>query len=325
MATSRASLVRGPSKNTFNGGTAYSKEDFEININKETLPITTSATGKSDERVIEVQVETSFTPDGRWTTAILDAFINPFANMIPGASLLTSADIPFVANGADGEIHTIQAACVTKLPDILLSAKKTLFGQLTIRGYRALGAGWTDADSLTALAGTGGSTVDATWNPANVVVQPYEAAWGSIAGFDAFDTQDGWTISFNLETEEIEVDSAGKIDIAFKSLEVMAKCVPVGPTSAQIIAASKYQGLSGANGMTRGYSLNNDGAGGVTPDLVITGADGATVVTIAAANIKTAGFQFGATKLRAGEIGFVATRKWVTGAQQPLFTLAAAA
>jgi len=51
---------------------------------------------------------------------------------------------------------------------------------------------------------------------------------------------------------------------------------------------------------------------------------GATVVTIGAANIKTAGYQFGATKLRAGEVGFVATRKFTAGVQQPLFVLASA-
>ena len=49
-----------------------------------------------------------------------------------------------------------------------------------------------------------------------------------------------------------------------------------------------------------------------------------TIVTIGAANIKTSGFAFGAVKLRAGEVGWVATRKFTAGAQQPLFALAAA-
>lgn len=323
-ATSRASLVRGPSKNTYNGGVCFSKEDFEIKIIKDTLPITTSPTGKADERVIEVQVEASITPDGRWTNAVLGAFINPVANMVPGASLLTGSDLPFVASASDGQIHTINAAAVTKLPDIFLSAKKTMFGSLTVRGYRSLATGWLDANSLYTLATSGGSLTDTTWVPQNIVVQPYSATWGAISGFTSFDTQDGWTISFNMETEEIETDSTGKIDVAFKSLEVMAKCVPVGPTATQILTAAKIQGLSGSSGMARGYSLHNDGSGSVTPDLVITGQDGASIVTLAAANIKTAGYQFGATKLRNGEVGFVSTRKYTTGAQQPLFVLAAA-
>jgi hypothetical protein len=323
MAISRTSLVRGPSKNTFNGGSCFSKEDFEIKVNKETLVLNTSAHGRVDERVIEVQEEASITPDGRWTTAILDAFINPFANMVVGQSLLTSTDKPFVASGSDGAVHTMIAACVTKLPDIYLSAKKTMFGSMTIKGFRQLAKGWTDASSIHTI-GTGGSLTDSTWNPLNIVVQPYSATWGSVAGFSGFDTQDGWTISFNLSTEEIEVDSTGKIDIAFKSLEVMAKCTPVGPSSAQILAAANVQGLSGANGMVRGYSLQNDGSGGVTPDLVITGSDGSSLVTIKAAGLKSYGYQFGATKLRVGEVGFVASRLFPSGAQAALFTLAAA-
>lgn len=319
MAISRASLVRGPSKNTFNGGTFFSKEDFEIKVVKETLVIDDSAHGKVDERAIEIFEEASITPDGRWTNAILNAIVNPFANMLPGASLLTGSDLPFIANGADGQIHQMNAACVTKLPDIYLSAKKTLFGSFTVKGFRSLATGWTDANSLHTLTGTGGSLTDATFSPQGVIVQPYSATWGTKTGFTSFDTQDGWTISFNLRAEEIEVDSTGKIDIAFRTLEVMAKCTPVGPTAANILAAAGIQG-----GLPRGYSLNNDGSGGVTPDLVITGADGATVVTLSAANVKTAGFAFGATKLRAGEIGFVATRKYSAGAQQPLFVLAAA-
>lgn len=321
MAISRVSLVRGPSKNTFNGGTFFSKDDFEIKVTKETFNVEDSAHGKVDERAIEIFEEASITPDGRWTNAILNSCINPFANMLPGVSLLTSTDKPFVASGSDGEIHQMNAACVTKIPEIHLSAKKTLFGPMTIKGYRTLAADWTTATSLHTLTGTGGSLTDSTFSPQGVIIQPYTAAWGAVTGFTSFDTQDGWTISFNLRAEEIEVDSSGKIDIAFRTLEAMAKCTPVGAgiTSANVLAASKIQG-----GAARGYSLQSDGAGGVTPDLVITGADGTTVVTLAAAQIKTYGYQFGATKLRAGEIGFVATRKFTAGAQAALFTLAAA-
>ena len=338
--TSRTSLVRGPALCSYRGGKAFSKEDFEIKTNLETLEIDTSAHGKVDERAINAHVEASFTPEGRWSNALINAIWSDFANMVKGTSLVgytathagsvatitamnSATDSPFVASAADGEVHTIVAASVNKLPEIFLSAKKTLIGSLGLRGYRSNAKGWQDAGSLYTI-GAGGSIVDATFTPEGIVVQPYTAVWGGVAGFTSFDTEDGWTIRFNLTTKEIEVDSQGKIDVTFDKLEVMASCVPVGPSSAQILAACNIQGLSGSHGMTRGYSLQNDGSGGVVPDLVITGADASTVVTVHAANIKTSGYAFGAVKLRAGEVGWVATRPFTAGAQQPLFALAAA-
>jgi hypothetical protein len=332
--------VRGPALNSYRGGKFFSKEDFEIKTNLETLEIDTLAHGKVDERAINAHVEASFTPEGRWSNALINSIWSDFANMVKGTSLVgytathagsvstitamnSATDNPFVASAADGEVHTIVAASVSKLPEIFLSAKKTLIGSLGLRGYRSNAKGWQDAGSLYTI-GAGGSIVDATFTPEGIIVQPYTAVWGAVAGFTSFDTEDGWTIRFNLTTKEIEVDSQGKIDVTFDKLEVMASCIPVGPTSAQILAATNIQGLSGLHGMTRGYSLQNDGGGAIVPDLVISGQDASTIVTIGAANIKTSGFAFGAVKLRAGEVGWVATRKFTAGAQQPLFALAAA-
>lgn len=332
MAISRTSLVRGPAKLTFNGASIFTKDDFEIKIDKQTLRINTSAHGKVDERAIEIRAEASFVPEGRWLSALLNGIFNPFANATVGQSILnvkntapffntggSVVDVPFTASGADGEIHRIPAACVTKLPDLYLSAGRTMLGQMTVTGYRVLGTDWTDDSSLYTVTPSGGSVVDATFTPGSIIVQPYLASWGSIAGFTDFDTENGWTISFELETKEIPIDSQGNLDRAFVSLGIMAKCTPVGPTSTQILAAAQIQG-----GLPRGYSLQNDGGGGVIPDLEITGHDGSTIITVSAANLKTEGFAFGATKLRAGEVGFVATRKFSAGVQQPLFSLASA-
>jgi len=332
----RTSLVRGPSLNTLSNGTTavkfYAKEDFNINVALETMDIMTSPHGKVDERIIGATAEATITPEGRWTTAFLGDFSGAatpgvpaapgiyagFTNIIRGTSLLnwaaSAADATFVASGSDGEVHTLISAAITKLPDIFLSAKKTALGSMTVKGYRGKGMGFATASSLY-TTGTGGSVTDSTFTVASIPTQPYVGVWGSVTGFTALDTVDGWTISFNLSTKEIEVDSQGKIDVVFDKPEVMAKCQPVGPTSANILAAIALQ-----NGIVRGASLQAR-----SHDLVITGADGATVVTVKDAALKTAGYQFGADKLRVGEVGFVATRLFTAGVQGPLFTLAAAA
>lgn len=322
--------MRGPALCTWNGGKFFSKEDFGIKLDLDTVKINTSASMEQDERVININPEASLTPEGRFTNALCTALWNPFATYVRGASLLTSSNLPFVASAADGEIHTMVAGAMTKLPDIYLSAKKTMLGSMTIKGYRGLAAGWGTAGSMYTVVGTGGSVVDSTYSPQGIIVQPYTGAWGSITGFTNIDTEDGWTIQFNLKTKDWEVDTVGKVDVTFESLEVMAKCTPVGPTSAQIANATTYQStVLSTVGTVRGYSLANPtittaGSGGAfAPNLVITGADGATIIQLNQANIKTEGFQFGNTKLRAGEIGWVATRPFSSGVPGALFSLTA--
>lgn len=339
MATpSRVSLQRGTAVvktvSPWDGSTAVQfslKSDASIKDITDTLVINTSAAAHIDERAIEQYSELTLEPAGIWTTAVLECLYKPFANYKRGASLLngypasmypftSAADLPWVANGVDGEAHTLEAGAITKLPDLFLSAKKTMIGSMTVRGMRAKGKGWGDDTSLRNIGAVSGTdNVDASFALAKLPTQPYSATWGAVTGFVGFDTQDGWTISFQIGTQEIEVDSTGKLDIAFDSIAVMAKCVPVGPTSANILSAQKLQG----SGVVRGYSLANQQA---TPnaDLVITGQDAATIITLKQPALKTAGYEFGAFKLRAGEIGFVVTRPMTGGAPGELFTMAAA-
>ncbi len=320
MATSRTSLVRGPALCTYNGGKFFSKEDFGIKLDLETIKIGTSAGQNQDERVVNVKAEANVTPEGRFTNALIASIWTPFATYKRGASLLTATDLPFVASAADGEIHTIVAGAITKLPDLLLSAKKTMVGAMTVTGFRGKALGWADPASLYTIVASGGSIADTTYTPSAIPVQAYTGVWGSNAGFNAIDTEEGWTISFNLKVKEWEVDTVGTIDVTFESIDVMAKCIPVGPTASNVLAAHTFQQA----GSHRGYSLANPTGSAASADLVITGADGATIITLKQANVKGAGFEFGNTKLRNSEIGFVATRPFAAGAETAIFSLAAA-
>lgn len=320
MPVSRTSLVTGPAKITWNSATLYSKDDFDIVLEKDTIPVMTSAHGKVDERATETKAECSFTPEGRWNDALIAAIFTPFANMAVGTSIITGTDRPMVAVSAD-QTHTIVAAGITKLPDIILSATKTLLGPITFTGVRKLAGDWETADSLYTI-GSGASIADATFNPLDIKMQPYLATWGAVSGFEDFETEDGWTISFNLQTEEKKTDSGGILDIRFKSIEIMAKCVPIGPTAAQILANLRMQGT----GNPRGHSLAEVSPGGAaSPALTITGDDGTDYCVIANAALKSGGYKFGSTVLRNGEIGFVGARTFSSGAQQALFTLDAPA
>lgn len=317
----RTTLITGPALVTHNGGSFFSKDDIQPKISAVTMKITDSAHGEVDEREIEAEVEVSITPDGRWEPATVAA-LWPYANSIIGASIYGATDLPLVMSGGEntnnGEIHTIIAAGITKMPSLTLSSTKTLVGAATWRGIRGKGLAWTAPNSLYSIATSGGSVADSDYDPAKIKTQAYHATWGAYSGWANFDTQDGWAIEFDMQLEPIHVDSIGVIDYRFKSLSVMARAIPVGPTATQVLTNTIIQNT----GAGRGRSLRIDATGSITADLVITGADGINYCTVKAAGIKTQGYRFGATVLRQGEVGFVAARTFSAGLQNPLFILA---
>lgn len=320
---SRTSLVTGPSLNSWNGAKFFSKSDFNVKLDQQTQRIETSAHGKVDERVINVDAEVTITPEGRWNAAIVSALwpyagSGLYADPVIGFSAGGASDVPLVMVST-AETHTLVSAVLTKMPSIFLSTTKTMVGAATWRGIRANNSVWSSSTSLYTID-TGGapySLGDTTFAPSLIKEQPFVGVWGGTTGFGAIQTQDGWTIDFNLSLEPLSVDAFGIIDYRYKELEVMAKCVPIGPTGQNVLDALKIEGSHAA----RGRSLNDDGTGSVSPNLVITGDDSVNYVTISAAALKTGGYRFGATVLRDDEIGFVATRTFSGGLQQPLFTL----
>ena len=75
--------------------------------------------------------------------------------------------------------------------------------------------------------------------------------------------------------------------------------------------------LDRLNTAVRGASLQAGSA-----DLAITGADGTTIITLKSAQMVGAGYRFGLSVLRNGEVGWVATRPFVAGVPQALFSIA---
>jgi hypothetical protein len=309
MAIPRTSLVVGPAKVTQNGGTFFTLGNIEPRLDIETLEIVNDMHGKVDERVIEVPVDVGFVPEGAWMGANIAA-LWPYGNPTFGASVFGAVDKPMVIHGNDGAIHTIHASALTKMPSLFLSATKTMIGEARFRGVRKDNTEWTAADSLYSI--TSGAYAHPAFSPANIKVQRYTAAVAGLAGFTSFDTEDGWTIDFETTLTYITTDGGGAVDAKIGNVSVMAKCKPIGPTSQQIVDALKYQGA----GASRGRSI----AGAA--DLVITGEDTTTIITINKPGLKQAGFRFGSTVLRQGEIGFVATRSFAAGVPGALFTLA---
>jgi len=291
MSITRQNVVSGPGSVTLNTLQMFDDGDINAGFDLETFDVQTSAHGKVDERLRDVQGKVNFKPCGVVTQPILDALL-PHKNPVIGASIFGAADVPAIVHGIDGVKLTLLAAAVTKPPTLKLSASEPLFSsdaELTALLGNALEPS-ADNSRYTIGSEAWAGTIDED----DIKIAPVAAAWGSWASIA---TEDGWTIEPVLELEPFYANGVGTYDMRLKMSGVMAKCTPLGFTMAQILTAQNIQGSSAAIGSTR-RTAN---------DLTITGSAGLTIV-LKHASLKTAGFRWGATTLRANEIGFVAFR-----------------
>ena len=95
----------------------------------------------------------------------------------------------------------------------------------------------------------------------------------------------------------------------FDSVKYIARCRPFGPTHTQIM------GKVGAH--LHGQRLKS------ANDLVLTSSTSAKTITLKAAEIKGAGFDFGGTTLGTGEVGFVQEMAFTAGAPTALIVFSA--
>lgn len=302
----RTAIITGPAFIEFDGGKFYSKGDIDTGLDLETFEILTSAHGKVDERVTNITANVSFEPAGEWEHL---AVLYPYGSTIHGASVFTGTDKPLKIHCLDGKLYTFKAAAVTQMPNITASATKTLLGQVRFTCLRADNSAWDTVDSFLTIAGSGASA-ETAFDPANIKTQPYVVAWGGSSPWNAIETSEGVAVDFDLSLQPIQTDTNGIIDMRFERLAVMARMVPLNAAESDILTALKIQG----SGAARGRSLQSN-----SNDLTVTGTG--VSITLKKAQLKTAGYRFGAITLRNGEVGFVATKEFVSGVGQPLFTV----
>lgn len=310
MPIDRTTILRGPGVAVYNGATIFTQGDIEDDFGIETWQPDSSAHGKLDERVDLRRGAVRLTPVGEWEAAALTALF-PYRTTLIGASIF-GADVPLVIKTVEGHKHTYYAAAVTQMPDIYFGAKKTVFGQV---GWSIMGKNniaWNVADSFRKVeAEAFGDPTWATFSPANVITEPPTITWATAVP-TTFKTVDGVTATFNLELENVETDEEGVVDQTLGDVGIMAKFRPLGQTEAEV---QDMLGFQGVGGYTRGAKLLTKGF-----DLTIANSLGSLIIHNAA--LVTAGFKFGRTTLRNGELGFVAARKFTGGKRDPLWTLA---
>jgi hypothetical protein len=321
----RNQYVVGPCRITRGTGEAFTKGPAILRLEKSFTPVEVDAFGFVDQRDDDILIKLDFTPEGRVDANTL-SFMYPYLNPVVGVDIFgPTADTPTVLLASDGvnnDTHTILCSAVTQMPQLILSAGKTMFGPMEITGVRAATKGWADAASLytVSTAAAAGSLSSATMTgselPEAIKIQSWTGVWGALTGFTNIQTEDGWTIDFDLGLQWIKTDKLGTVCAKLKSLKVMAKCVPLGTPSMLVaatdLANSELQLLVQSATGGRGRS-SNAAVTTTSHDLTITGADAKTVVVIKSATLVSEGFRFGSEVLRQGEMGWVATRTFATG------------
>lgn len=304
----RTLIISGPAKVTFNGATFFSKGDIETDIDQETMELETSLHGKVDERVLNITGKISFEPAGEWESL---SVVWPYGSYAIGASIFGSSDLPLVIHSLDGKTYTFAAAAITKMPNIICSTVKTLIGPIEFTAIRAKDTPWGTADSFLAIASSAFS--ETAFNPSDILTQPYDLSWDTSptggAPWDDFESLEGVVFEFPMSVTPVGTDRDGILDYRLQKLAAMARCIPIGPTTAEILTALKIQG----SGAARGRSLN------IARDFV---ADGTGVtVTLKNAGMKSGGYAFGQPpKNRNKEVTWVATKN-PADLSVPLFTV----
>lgn len=306
MPLQRTSILRGPAVIQFDGQSFYSRDDITVELGLDTFEVRTSLHGKVDDRVSERIARVRFTPAGEWEAL---GVLWPYASATIGASVFGATDKPLVVQTADGKRITFQAAAVTRMPSLTLSATKQIHGEVEFTCIGTDNEAWTVTENLVDVRSQ--AFADTGFDPASIITQPYVGAWGATPPWNSIKSKEGWQVDFDLSLEPVTVDDDGTVDMTFGSLTVTAACRPLGISETQFIDALRLQGTGNARG--RSLQANSN-------DLVISGTG--VVITLRKCQLKTGGMAFGPTTERIAQCQWVVTRQFIGGVAQPLFTLA---
>lgn len=324
MALPRSAILAGPASVTYNSKTIQSQSDIEWRLDYDTFDIESSAQGFLSRRANDRIGRVTFTPMGCFSAADTDgyqAIFYPYAEKVSGTKLIGAADKTLDITASDGIAFNAQSAVLTRVPDLILSANKMLFGQAEFSCVMPETTGdlskWKDADKFIKISAL--PAFASTVARSRVLTLAFTATWNLGTDITEFHTADGWNISFDLRTTPIVIDALGTVDWLFQDLIVRARCKPI-VTDAQM--KNSFLAIEDTK-MQRGADFA-ELTQADTGDLVITGSDalGTTTVvfTLKRAVCTQGGYQFSSSNLRPGEVEFIATKTGTSG--DVMYTLA---
>ena len=325
MADRTNLIIRGPALVTHGTVKLYSQADITVTIAPETFEVAASLGGYTETRQKDRIAQITFTPVGEYDSTIL-ATLYPYAATAIGGKLFPATAVPLTIQSVDGKLYTFVCAAVTKMPDLICSPTKTMFGPVTFTALgliTAVGTGeaWSVANSfldITSVAWVP-ATHAADLTLAGIITSPWSAEYGALGvgagNFAAMMSEDGWTCSFEMTTTPDEVDRHGIINYQLNSMRAMAKGSLVGPTDIELLAKLRLSG----SGAVRGQSQRAIANGFV---FKLTNADvvgGGLSINNASVSFNPA---FGLNPNRLGDVTFSSNMNITTGVHAAAFAFA---
>lgn len=307
MPIQRQSVIDGPGTVTFGALKLHAEEGIDAKVKLDTYRPTVATHGETAPRLRDATGEITFKPSGRITQAIIDALYpaalrNPTIN----ASMHGTTDTATVIHSTAGKQVTFVNTALGGLPELTLSPSSTALGALTLNALIGNGVARTAVGSFYTKA-------DAAWGEvfpeSEIITVPYTGVWNGTTYY----TEAGWKVAFDLKLNPRYVSGQGTIDNKFANLTVRASTTPVNVTAGDLLDALRPEQLALGANMRRGENL------------VITGATGGLIVTLYDATLIEGPCQWGPTRLRAGEIGFEASRQISGGDLGAIFAITIAA
>ena len=300
---SRSSLIRGRGYVAYNGANFFCREKIDIKHAPTWEKVSASMFGPVDKYKKDLVGKITLKLWGAWEN-LSTLFPSYIMNPIPGTSVFGTTDVPLHVQGDNGDYITYTNAAVTKVSDLYLGVDSELFAaDVEFTWLIGNTNNPEDAGAYHTRGTNAYSDATAAFAKTNYKRVRFTAAWGSVSGFTSITPQKGIKCSWVANLKPVVVDGLGTRDMSIGDDGVIGqmKMIPIGPTIAQIKAASQEETAHG--------SL----ASGDSADLVATGNGGSPVITMKNAYLMENGLVFDATDLRVGEATWETTRGFAGG------------
>ena len=312
MSVTRASLIRGPGIVSWNSATIFSEGDIAPRYEPVWNPVETSMYGEVDRVRRDFVIRIPIRLWGAWenlATLFPSALLNPTI----GASLYGTSDTPLSITARNGDKITYNNAQITKLADLRLGVDENIFAADV--EFTAILANNTLPESNAAYytVATGQTFTESAFAKTNFKRERWTGAWGTKTGWTTVVPKDGFHVGWELGLAPVTVDGYGTVDMTIRGLVATCRCVPIGPSLAQIEDQIKLAGQSGA-GAAHGTLVSTNAA-----DLVLTSSS--MGVTLKNVSLTKGGHAFGQEPLRMGEVEWTSARLFTAGVPQAVATL----
>jgi hypothetical protein len=307
MSFDRTTIKSGPAILTWNGGSIYFKKGLTVEEGFETFDVEVDVFAGADKRRGSVLATIKGGPSGQWTNL---GIWFPWLGALRGARMHGATDKAAVIKWLDGEIWTYHNAALLDMPDLILSATKTIMdGSLALECRTKNNTDPTDAASF--VTRTTGSFTDTSFDWADVPTQSYLCSWGE-SPWDSFSTREGVKIKAKVKWNDFPTDEMGVVEKELDMLEVTASFTPMGIAQADLDAKLAMQNSASA---ARGARMAD-----LATDLIISGTG--VYVLMRKAFMRKLPMQSGTDgKGRHGEIEAVSTLGITTGAAEAMLFL----